>query len=73
MKKRFSFFLFSLLLAHLNAQESHTPDNLFPVRSAAFYNGFATIVSGQKLDYPPVLQKGKLALQVVSRWRAHGV
>jgi alpha-mannosidase len=66
MKKRFSFFLFSLLLAHLNAQESHTPDNLFPVRSAAFYNGFATIVSGQKLDYPPVLQKGKLALQVVS-------
>ena len=60
MKKVLTFSLLSLLLATLKAQESQAPYNLFPISSPGIYNGFVTIISGQKLDYPPTLEKGKL-------------
>lgn len=41
-------------------------DALYPVGPSGFSQGFVRIVSGQQLDYPPVLQKGKFALQVAS-------
>ncbi len=64
MKRKLIFFLSTCLLLHLNAQEQQAPDNLFPIRSARYAQGFVGIVAGQELDYPPVLQKGKLALMV---------
>ncbi|MEO6040143.1 MAG: hypothetical protein ABIQ93_17145, partial [Saprospiraceae bacterium] len=62
MKKRLLFLLATGFLIPLKAQERPAPDPLFPVRSANYGQGFVRIVAGQALDYPPVLQKGKLAL-----------
>ena len=56
--------LFCLLaIAHAGAQQRQGHAIPFPVRSAGFSQGFVQVISGQKLDYPPVLQKGKFALQ----------
>lgn len=62
MNKCFLYFLFTFLFFPAFSQERLTHDNLFPVRSAEYSQGFVNIVSGQELDYPPILQKGKLAL-----------
>ena len=48
------------------AQEWYAPDQLYPVEGHHGYlQGFVNIVGGQQLDYPPILQQGKLALMVV--------
>lgn len=64
MKKLSLFFLLLCFLEQVPAQNQHAPDNLFPVRSSGYAQGFVHISSGRQLDYPPVLQKGRLALQV---------
>ena len=58
-------YLISLLFWALVLQLDAQPDPLFPVYTKGYSQGFEQIISGQKLDYPPVLQKGKFALQVV--------
>ncbi len=62
MKKLSPTLLFLPIVLGLFAQEQQSPDTRFPVRSAEYLQGFVNIVSGQELDYPPILQKGKLAL-----------
>lgn len=66
MQKGVFLLLLSLLAAPLRAQEWHAPDQEYPVEGTSGYSqGFVNIVGGQQLDYPPILQKGKLALMVV--------
>ncbi len=62
MNKYFLYFLFAFTFSQAFSQEVLTPDTRFPVRSAEYAQGFVNIISGQELDYPPILQKGKLAL-----------
>jgi alpha-mannosidase len=64
MKKRNALLLFTLAVLQLQAQERRSPDSPFPTRSVQYSQGFEKIIAGQQLDYPPVLQKGKLALMV---------
>lgn len=61
----FSAILLSICLPFNGISQAwQAPDNLFPVRGAGYAQGFVRIMAGQQIDYPPVLQKGKLALQV---------
>lgn len=59
MKKMLPLFLFSFLVSHLYAQHQEINNNLYPVAGQVGW-GFSNIISGMKLDYPPVLQKGNL-------------
>lgn len=66
MRKSVLLCLISLLSVRLMAQEWYAPDQLYPVEGHHGYlQGFVNIVGGQQLDYPPILQQGKLALMVV--------
>ncbi len=66
MKKLLFLFSFATTFAW-----SQSPsDSLFPVRSVRYYQGFEKIISGNQLDYPPILQKGKLALMAMPNGQA---
>jgi len=64
MKKHLLPLLLSFAFFQVTAQERLVPDTPFPVRSAQYSQGFEQIIGGNQLDYPPILQKGKLALMV---------
>ena len=53
----FLFFSFSLL-----GQNLHTTENLFPVHSKQFYQGFVEALGGEQLDFLQNLQPGNVAL-----------
>jgi hypothetical protein len=62
MRKAFIAQLSLLFCCSMLLAQRQQPGGPFPVRSSQYYQGFETIVSGEKLDYPPILQKGKYAL-----------
>lgn len=70
MKAHLLTLIFPFFCAFLQAQERQLPDSPFPVRSTRFYQGFEKIIGGNQLDYPPILQKGKLALMVTPNGQA---
>ena len=57
-----ALLIFCLLPLIIYSQRTNLPGHSFPLRTNDYYQGFQTIVSGTELDYPPVLQEGKLAL-----------
>lgn len=61
-----------LLLAccRVMAQTRLALDHPFPVRSGQYVQGFEQIIGGIQLDFPPILQKGKLALTVTPGGKA---
>ena len=70
MKKHLLAALLLLAICKAVAQQRLPLDHPFPVRSAQYSQGFGQIVSGNQLDYPPILQKGKLALTVTPGGKA---
>jgi hypothetical protein len=63
-------FLFLFLVFGVKQAIAQLPISPFPVRSTQFYQGFEKIISGNQLDYPPILQKGKLALMATPNGQA---
>ncbi|MBK8566793.1 MAG: hypothetical protein IPN76_26540 [Saprospiraceae bacterium] len=70
MKKHLLAALLLLIICKAVAQQRLPLDNPFPVRSDQYVQGFEQIVSGTQLDFPPILQKGKLALTVTPGGKA---
>ncbi len=62
MLKAFFTQIFLLFSCSILLAQRQQPSDHFPVRSSQYYQGFEAILSGEKLDYPPILQKGKYAL-----------
>ncbi len=61
-----SLFFLAFLSWHARAQVSVSGRaDPFPVVGDTFLQGFSTVLAGTVLDYPPELQAGKVALQVM--------
>jgi alpha-mannosidase len=61
-KKALLTILCTIIALSLYAQEKQPLDDLWPVRSAKFTQGFTRPVAGEKLDFLPNLQPGHIAL-----------
>ena len=70
------FFAFLLLMYSaiaLKAQQMQPLDNLWPVRSEGFTQGFATPLAGERLDFLPNLKDGAIALFLQAPGKDKGI